>query len=82
MIAEKAFVERESAIPTFSQGVKDCVPTLLGYISIGIACGVVGVASKLSVLEVALLAIFVYAGAAQFIFVRCLSLIVRLQPLF
>ncbi|KSU88267.1 MULTISPECIES: AzlC family ABC transporter permease [Bacillaceae] len=68
VITEKAFVERESAIPTFSQGVKDCVPTLLGYISIGIACGVVGVASKLSVLEVALLAIFVYAGAAQFIF--------------
>ncbi|MBC1499908.1 AzlC family ABC transporter permease [Listeria weihenstephanensis] len=51
----------------FQQGVKDCVPTLLGYISIGIAAGVAGVAADLSVLEVTLLAIFVYAGAAQFI---------------
>ena len=54
-------------VPTFSQGVKDCIPTLIGYISIGIAMGVVGAASQLSVLEVALLAAFVYAGAAQFI---------------
>ncbi|AQY50966.1 branched-chain amino acid transport protein [Listeria weihenstephanensis FSL R9-0317] len=52
---------------TFQQGVKDCIPTLLGYISIGIAAGVAGVAADLSVLEVTLLAIFVYAGAAQFI---------------
>ncbi|MBC1434071.1 AzlC family ABC transporter permease [Paenilisteria rocourtiae] len=52
---------------TFRQGVKDCIPTLLGYISIGIAAGVAGVAADLSVLEVTLLAIFIYAGAAQFI---------------
>ena len=45
-------------VPTFSQGVKDCIPTLIGYISIGIAMGVVGAASQLSVLEVALLAAF------------------------
>lgn len=53
---------------TFSQGVRDCVPTLLGYISIGVSFGVVGIASNLSVLEVFLLAFFVYAGSAQFIF--------------
>ncbi|PAQ15551.1 branched-chain amino acid ABC transporter permease [Bacillaceae bacterium SAOS 7] len=52
---------------TFVQGVKDCVPTLLGYISIGFAAGVVGVASGLSVMEIALMSMFVYAGAAQFI---------------
>lgn len=51
----------------FLQGFKDCAPTLLGYISIGMAFGVVGVASKLSVLEIALLSVFVYAGSAQFI---------------
>lgn len=39
---------------SFIQGVKDCVPTLLGYISIGLAFGVVGSASGLSVLEIAL----------------------------
>ncbi|KOY82402.1 AzlC family ABC transporter permease [Lysinibacillus macroides] len=53
---------------SFLQGVKDCIPTLLGYISIGLAFGVVGSASGLSVLEIALLTILVYAGSAQFIF--------------
>lgn len=52
---------------TFKNGVIDCVPTLLGYIGIGIAAGVIGRASNLSILEVTLLAIIVYAGAAQFI---------------
>ncbi|MEK4424350.1 AzlC family ABC transporter permease [Solibacillus sp. FSL K6-1523] len=53
---------------TFLQGVKDCIPTLLGYISIGIAFGVVGIASGISVLEIFLLSVLVYAGSAQFIF--------------
>ncbi|QPQ37247.1 MULTISPECIES: AzlC family ABC transporter permease [unclassified Lysinibacillus] len=53
---------------SFLQGFKDCVPTLLGYISIGLAFGVVGSASGLSVVEIALLTILVYAGSAQFIF--------------
>ncbi|CAM4164188.1 AzlC family ABC transporter permease [Listeria booriae] len=52
---------------SFLQGIKDCIPTLLGYISIGIAAGVAGIAANLNVLEVTLLAVFVYAGAAQFI---------------
>lgn len=51
----------------FSQGVRDCIPTLIGYISIGIAMGIVGASSNLSILEVALLSALVYAGAAQFI---------------
>lgn len=58
---------KEESLPTFSQGVKDCVPTLIGYISIGIAMGIVGASSNLSIVEVALLSILVYAGAAQFI---------------
>jgi len=57
-----------SSNDSFLQGVKDCVPTLLGYISIGLAFGVVGSASGLSVLEIALLTILIYAGSAQFIF--------------
>lgn len=51
----------------FIQGVKDCIPTLLGYISIGMAFGVVGIALHLSIWEIALLSIFIYAGSAQFI---------------
>lgn len=53
---------------TFLQGVKDCIPTLIGYMSIGFAFGVVGIASGISVLEVFLLSVLVYAGSAQFIF--------------
>ncbi len=53
---------------TFLQGIKDCIPTLLGYISIGLAFGVVGIASGISVLEIFMLSVFVYAGSAQFIF--------------
>lgn len=62
--------EKTSSSPDdrFLQGMKDCVPTLLGYISIGLAFGVVGSASGLSILEIALLTILVYAGSAQFIF--------------
>lgn len=64
-LASQITIEKNS--PTFTQGVKDCVPTLIGYISIGIAMGIVGAASNLSILEVALLSVLVYAGAAQFI---------------
>ena len=52
---------------SFKDGVYACIPTLLGYIGIGIAAGVVGKSANLSVLEITLLAIIVYAGAAQFI---------------
>lgn len=53
---------------SFLQGMKDCVPTLLGYISIGLAFGVIATTSNLSILENFLLSTFVYAGSAQFIF--------------
>lgn len=63
---QKTAVSREMN-DTFLQGVRDCVPTLLGYMSIGFAFGIVGVASHLSILEICLLSLCVYAGAAQFI---------------
>lgn len=53
---------------TFQDGVKDCLPTLIGYLSIGFAFGVVGIASHLSIFEIFLLSLLIYAGAAQFIF--------------
>jgi len=52
---------------SFRSGGKDCISTLRGYISIGIAAGIVGAASSLSVLEILLLSALVYAGASQFI---------------
>ncbi|CAM4079149.1 AzlC family ABC transporter permease [Lederbergia lenta] len=60
-------MNNDENLPTFSQGVRDCIPTLIGYISIGIAAGIVGASSNLSILEVTLLSVLVYAGASQFI---------------
>jgi len=51
----------------FFQGVKDCIPTLLGYLSIGFTAGVVAKTSGLSIAEIALMSLLVYAGSAQFI---------------
>ncbi|MDA7027520.1 AzlC family ABC transporter permease [Bacillus sp. CLL-7-23] len=67
MSTETSLVKKEEVASSFVQGIKDCVPTLLGYTSIGFAFGVVGVSSNLSVAEIALLSALVYAGAAQFI---------------
>ncbi|TQR17943.1 AzlC family ABC transporter permease [Psychrobacillus soli] len=52
---------------SFINGVKACVPTLLAYLSIGFACGVVQKTAGLSVFEIALLSLILYAGSAQFI---------------
>jgi len=51
----------------FWQGVKDCVPTLLGYLSIGFAAGVVEKTAGLSIMEIALMSLLLYAGSGQFI---------------
>lgn len=56
-------IEKDS----FMQGVKDCVPTLLGYLSIGFAAGVVEKTAGLSITEIALMSLLLYAGSAQFI---------------
>ncbi|MFF0826294.1 AzlC family ABC transporter permease [Brevibacillus sp. NPDC003359] len=52
---------------SFIKGVKDCIPTLLGYLSIGLAAGVVQKTAGLSVVEIALMSLILYAGSAQFI---------------
>ena len=52
---------------SFLQGVKDCIPTLLGYLSIGFAAGVVEKTSGLSISEIVLMSLLLYAGSAQFI---------------
>ena len=52
---------------TFKQGVKECIPTLLGYASVVLSFGIVAVSQNFSVLEIILLCLIIYAGAAQFI---------------
>lgn len=49
------------------QGVKDCIPTLVGYLSIGFAAGVLEKTAGMSIMEIILLSALLYAGSAQFI---------------
>ncbi|MED1421514.1 AzlC family ABC transporter permease [Bacillus smithii] len=51
----------------FWQGAKDCVPTLLGYWSIGFAAGVVEKTAGLTIAEIVLISLILYAGSGQFI---------------
>ena len=67
MDSSKIYLEKEEDSFSFLGGVKDCIPTLLGYISIGLAMGVVGVSSGLSIVAVFFMSLLVYAGSAQFI---------------
>lgn len=53
--------------------VKDTLPTVFGYIGIGIAFGVVGKASGLSTFIVILTSLITYAGSAQFVLVGMLA---------
>ena len=41
------------------------MPTALGYVSIGLACGIIG-APYVTPVEMGLMSLFVYAGSAQF----------------
>jgi 4-azaleucine resistance transporter AzlC len=51
----------------FAAGARAGLPVVLGYLSIGFAAGVVQRAAGLSVAEVALLSLVVYAGSSQFV---------------
>ena len=52
----------------FRQGVVACLPTILGYWSIGFAAGAIGALAGFSIFDITLLAAFRYAGSAQFMF--------------
>jgi len=70
MNQQKAGLDRaagQSRDEGFVQGVKDCLPTVLGYLSIGFAAGVVERTAGLSLAEIALMSLLLYAGSAQFI---------------
>lgn len=57
---------------TFRSGLKDVLPTVFGYIGVGLALGIVANTSHLSVVAVLLMSLIVYAGSAQFIIVSML----------
>ncbi|MFB9769925.1 AzlC family ABC transporter permease [Lactiplantibacillus modestisalitolerans] len=57
---------------SFRSGLKDVLPTVFGYIGVGLALGIVANTSHLSVVAILLMSLIVYAGSAQFIIVSML----------
>ncbi len=57
---------------TAKTGMKDTIPTLAGYIGVGLAFGVVAKAAGLSVFVIILMSVVTYSGAAQFVIVSML----------
>ncbi|MBE5780448.1 MAG: branched-chain amino acid ABC transporter permease [Clostridiales bacterium] len=51
---------------TIRAGMAAAIPVAIGYVPLGLACGIVGAKAGLSLLQVALLSVFLYAGSGQF----------------
>ncbi|MDR0199764.1 MAG: AzlC family ABC transporter permease [Streptococcaceae bacterium] len=58
---------------SFRAGIHDTLPTVFGYIGIGIAFGIVAHASNLVLWAIFMLSSVVFAGSAQFIMVAMLA---------
>jgi len=52
---------------------KDTLPTVFGYIGIGLAFGIIASSAGLNIFLVGAMSLFIYAGSAQFITVSMLS---------
>lgn len=52
---------------SFIKGIKDCIPTIFGYLSIGIACGILCRSCNVTFWQAIGMSTFIYAGSAQFI---------------
>ncbi len=51
----------------FRDGVRACLPVVMGYAALGITFGVVARPTGLSVAEVSLMSLILYAGSSQFV---------------
>ncbi len=57
----------------YAEGVKDAVPVIMGYLAIGLAFGVVAKTAGITVPEVAVMSLILYAGSAQFVTVGLIA---------
>jgi len=64
---QEIYILEISSKKLYTNGVKDCIPTILGYLSVSFACGVLLKTAGMSLLEIILLTILLYAGSGQFI---------------
>ena len=57
---------------SFREGVIACIPTVLGYFGIGLAAGILGKSSGLSIMSIVLMSAIIYGGSSQFIIIGML----------
>jgi len=57
----------------FREGVKAALPIVFGYLPVGLTFGVLARTAGFTPLEVALMSLFVYAGASQFLAIEMIS---------
>lgn len=62
----------------FKKGLQAALPTVFGYASIGLACGILAAQSGISPLEMALMSLIVYSGSAQF--ALCGMVVAQVDP--
>jgi len=48
-------------------GLKSCLPVMIGYFPVAVTFGIAGIAAGLTPLQVILISVLVYAGASQFL---------------
>jgi len=59
-------------INQFQDGVKDALPTVFGFLSIGAAFGIISASEGFTIWQIFLLSAVLYAGSAQFIIIGML----------
>jgi 4-azaleucine resistance transporter AzlC len=57
---------RAQSVALRRRAVKAALPVVVGYIALGVPCGILGVQAGLSILQMALLSIILYSGSGQF----------------
>ena len=57
----------------FREGAKAALPSVLGYLPVGITFGILARKAGLTSFEVGLMSLFVYAGASQFLAIEMIS---------
>lgn len=60
-------VKTDEGYTTFRDGIRSCLPTVLGYLGIGFSFGIVGINSHLNLFEITLMSAIVYGGSSQFV---------------
>jgi len=50
-----------------TDGLKSCLPVMIGYFPVAVTFGIAGIAAGLTPLQVILISVLVYAGASQFL---------------